>query len=115
MSPSNVWFAFLTFSCYSHKMINRCLEGGAEEFLLKPVQLSDMKKLHPHLLKSLNCSSSTATNNNNNSNNNSNRNNEDNNNSGKSISNSSSNNSKRKAMSPPPERRTKFRGLTLLS
>ncbi|KAJ8625516.1 hypothetical protein MRB53_034046 [Persea americana] len=46
--------------------INRCLEGGAEEFLLKPVQLSDMKKLHPHLLKSLNCSSSTATNNNNN-------------------------------------------------
>ncbi|XXG87199.1 hypothetical protein AAC387_Pa11g1945 [Persea americana] len=95
--------------------INRCLEGGAEEFLLKPVQLSDMKKLHPHLLKSLNCSSSTATNNNNNSNNNSNRNNEDNNNSGKSISNSSSNNSKRKAMSPPPERRTKFRGLTLLS
>ncbi|RWR92832.1 two-component response regulator ORR9 [Cinnamomum micranthum f. kanehirae] len=94
--------------------INRCLEGGAEEFLLKPVQLSDMKKLHPHLLKSLNCSSNT-TNNNNNNNNNSNRNNEDNNNSDNSISNSSSNSSKRKAMSPPPERRTKFRSLTLLS
>ncbi|XXG39335.1 hypothetical protein AAC387_Pa01g0322 [Persea americana] len=37
--------------------ISRCLEGGAEEFLLKPVQLSDMKKLHPHLLKSLNSGS----------------------------------------------------------
>lgn len=98
-------------------MINRCLEGGAEEFILKPVQLSDMKKLHPHLLRSLNSrlshtsssSSSTITANNNNSNNNSNRNNEneDNNNNGNSSS-------KRKAMSPPPEKRAKFRGLTVL-
>lgn len=95
-------------------MINRCLEGGAEEFILKPVQLSDMKKLHPHLLRSLNSrlshtssSSSTITTNNNNSNNNSNRNNEDNNNNGNSSS-------KRKAMSPPPEKRAKFRGLTVL-
>ncbi|ERN00961.1 hypothetical protein AMTRI_Chr04g250380 [Amborella trichopoda] len=32
--------------------ISRCLEGGAEEFLLKPVQLSDMNRLRPHLLKS---------------------------------------------------------------
>ncbi|KAK1317549.1 Two-component response regulator ARR8 [Acorus calamus] len=31
--------------------INRCLEEGAEEFFLKPVQLSDMKRLKPHLLK----------------------------------------------------------------
>ncbi|KAM0947824.1 putative response regulator and transcription factor RR-A-type family [Dioscorea sansibarensis] len=31
--------------------INRCLEEGAEEFFLKPVQLSDMKKLRPHILK----------------------------------------------------------------
>ncbi|XP_043720826.1 two-component response regulator ORR10-like [Telopea speciosissima] len=31
--------------------ISRCLEDGAEEFFLKPVQLSDMKKLRPHLLK----------------------------------------------------------------
>nr|QUV77621.1 two-component response regulator ARR9 [Lilium lancifolium] len=31
--------------------INRCLEEGAEEFILKPVQLSDMKRLRPHLLK----------------------------------------------------------------
>ncbi|CAN1813704.1 Two-component response regulator ARR9 [Linum perenne] len=31
--------------------INRCLEQGAEEFFLKPVQLSDVNKLKPHLLK----------------------------------------------------------------
>ncbi|XP_020595380.1 two-component response regulator ORR9-like, partial [Phalaenopsis equestris] len=31
--------------------ISRCLEEGADEFLLKPVQLSDMKKLRPHILK----------------------------------------------------------------
>ncbi|GLT74548.1 hypothetical protein SLA2020_463360 [Shorea laevis] len=31
--------------------INRCLEDGAEEFFLKPVQLSDVKKLKPHLMK----------------------------------------------------------------
>lgn len=31
--------------------INRCLEEGAEEFFLKPVQLSDVNKLRPHLLK----------------------------------------------------------------
>ncbi|CAL2235120.1 unnamed protein product [Prunus armeniaca] len=33
--------------------ISMCLEGGAEEFLLKPLQLSDLKKLQPYLLKSL--------------------------------------------------------------
>ncbi|XP_057453663.1 two-component response regulator ORR10-like isoform X2 [Lotus japonicus] len=32
--------------------INRCLEEGAEEFFLKPVQLSDVHKLKPHLMKS---------------------------------------------------------------
>ncbi|XP_057435197.1 two-component response regulator ORR10-like [Lotus japonicus] len=32
--------------------INRCLEEGAEEFFLKPVRLSDLNKLKPHLLKS---------------------------------------------------------------
>ncbi|KAJ8450297.1 hypothetical protein Cgig2_004754 [Carnegiea gigantea] len=32
--------------------IHMCLEEGAEEFLLKPVRLSDLKKLHPHILKS---------------------------------------------------------------
>ncbi|XP_031498493.1 two-component response regulator ORR3-like [Nymphaea colorata] len=31
--------------------INRCLEGGAEEFFVKPVQLSDVNRLKPHLLK----------------------------------------------------------------
>ncbi|XP_058079413.1 two-component response regulator ORR9-like [Magnolia sinica] len=31
--------------------ISRCLEEGAEEFFLKPVQLSDMKRLQPHLAK----------------------------------------------------------------
>lgn len=29
----------------------RCLEEGAEEFFLKPVQLSDMNRLRPHLMK----------------------------------------------------------------
>ncbi|KZV16552.1 hypothetical protein F511_11384 [Dorcoceras hygrometricum] len=32
--------------------INKCMEGGAEEFLLKPVTLSDLSKLHSHLLNS---------------------------------------------------------------
>lgn len=32
--------------------INRCLADGAEEFFLKPVQLSDVDKLKPHLLRS---------------------------------------------------------------
>ncbi|KNA10862.1 hypothetical protein SOVF_140430 [Spinacia oleracea] len=32
--------------------INRCLAEGAEEFFLKPVQLSDVDKLKPHLLRS---------------------------------------------------------------
>ncbi|CBI40163.3 hypothetical protein AAG906_019738 [Vitis piasezkii] len=31
--------------------INRCLEEGAEDFFLKPVQLSDVSKLRPHLLR----------------------------------------------------------------
>ncbi|KAK8957577.1 Two-component response regulator ARR8 [Platanthera zijinensis] len=31
--------------------ISRCLENGAEEFLLKPVKLSDMSRLRPHILK----------------------------------------------------------------
>ncbi|PON60054.1 Two-component response regulator [Parasponia andersonii] len=31
--------------------IDRCLEEGAEEFFLKPVQLSDVKRLKPHMLK----------------------------------------------------------------
>ncbi|KAL6498520.1 Two-component response regulator Orr9 [Orobanche hederae] len=32
--------------------INRCLEEGADEFFVKPVRLSDVNKLRPHLMKS---------------------------------------------------------------
>ncbi|XP_057524390.1 two-component response regulator ORR10-like [Amaranthus tricolor] len=31
--------------------ISKCLANGADEFFLKPVQLSDVDKLKPHLLK----------------------------------------------------------------
>ncbi|XP_028761469.1 two-component response regulator ARR9 [Neltuma alba] len=31
--------------------ISRCLEEGAEEFFLKPVRLSDLNRLRPHLMK----------------------------------------------------------------
>ncbi|XP_052183568.1 LOW QUALITY PROTEIN: two-component response regulator ORR9-like [Diospyros lotus] len=31
--------------------ISRCLEEGAEEFFLKPVQMSDVNKLRPHLMR----------------------------------------------------------------
>ncbi|RDX96754.1 Two-component response regulator ARR9 [Mucuna pruriens] len=31
--------------------INRCLEEGAEEFFLKPVRLSDLNRLKPHMKK----------------------------------------------------------------
>ncbi|XP_024952150.2 two-component response regulator ORR9-like isoform X2 [Citrus sinensis] len=34
--------------------VTMCLEEGAEEFLLKPVRLSDLEKLQPRLLKSPN-------------------------------------------------------------
>ncbi|XP_045814974.1 two-component response regulator ARR17-like [Trifolium pratense] len=37
--------------------ISMCLEEGAEEFLLKPLQLSDLQKLQPYFLKSLDNSS----------------------------------------------------------
>ncbi|KAK9056436.1 hypothetical protein SSX86_023797 [Deinandra increscens subsp. villosa] len=32
--------------------ISRCLEEGAEEFFLKPVRLSDVSKLKPHMMRS---------------------------------------------------------------
>uniref|UniRef100_A0A1D1YDI7 Two-component response regulator ARR8 n=1 Tax=Anthurium amnicola TaxID=1678845 RepID=A0A1D1YDI7_9ARAE len=32
-------------------MSRLCLEEGAEEFFLKPVKLSDMEKLIPHIMK----------------------------------------------------------------
>ncbi|KAG6638501.1 two-component response regulator ARR8-like [Carya illinoinensis] len=31
--------------------ISRCLEEGAEEFFLKPVQLADVNRLRPHIMK----------------------------------------------------------------
>ncbi|KAK8642859.1 hypothetical protein V6N13_012187 [Hibiscus sabdariffa] len=33
--------------------ISMCLEGGAEEFMLKPLQLSDLHKIQARILKSL--------------------------------------------------------------
>lgn len=43
--------------------ITKCLEGGAEEFLLKPLQLSDLKNLENYLLKTLDqsCQSDIVT------------------------------------------------------
>nr|ABG35781.1 SRR197 [Striga asiatica] len=35
--------------------INRCLEEGTEEFFLKPVRLSDVNKLRPHMMKAKCC------------------------------------------------------------
>lgn len=80
--------------------VPRCLEEGAEEFLLKPLKLSDMEKLQPYLQKSLDQSCKRIDNNLNDSNNN----------------NKSSNNViKRKAMSPEPaERRPKMQGLAVV-
>ncbi|KAG0472154.1 hypothetical protein HPP92_016700 [Vanilla planifolia] len=40
--------------------INRCLEGGADEFFIKPVQLSDVKRLRPHLCRSKNLESNKS-------------------------------------------------------
>lgn len=93
--------------------IYRCLEGGAEEFLLKPLQLSDLDKLQPYFLKSLDnysCEKESAnscidSDNNDNVINNSNSNKNNN-----SIS-------KRKAMSPEPHQersRSKMKGLAVV-
>ncbi|KAG5250857.1 A-type response regulator [Salix suchowensis] len=84
--------------------IRMCLEEGAEEFLLKPLQLSDVEKLQTHLLKSpekyssiriddssFNTESSSVT-----------------------VSSKSNIASKRKALSPEiEERRPKLKGLAV--
>ncbi|CAL0315486.1 unnamed protein product [Lupinus luteus] len=44
--------------------ISMCLEEGAEEFLLKPLQLSDLKRLQPYFMKSFD-NTSIASNNDN--------------------------------------------------
>ncbi|KAL9682504.1 hypothetical protein QQ045_014303 [Rhodiola kirilowii] len=41
--------------------INMCLKEGAEDFILKPLQLSDMEKLQPLILKSLPHTSSATS------------------------------------------------------
>ncbi|XP_068648039.1 two-component response regulator ORR9-like [Aristolochia californica] len=51
----NVPFVFMSSENESSR-INRCFEGGAEEFLLKPVRISDVKRLHPRLERSPNSS-----------------------------------------------------------
>lgn len=88
--------------------ISMCLEEGAEEFLLKPLQLSDLDKLQPYFLKSLDnsCEKESA-----NSSIDSDNDNVINNNSNNSNSNNNNNNSisKRKAMSPEPHREERSR------
>jgi hypothetical protein len=37
---------------YMNCVLTRCLEEGAEAFFLKPLKLSDLETLEPHLLKS---------------------------------------------------------------
>jgi len=86
----------------------RCLEEGAEEFLLKPLQLSDVEKLQTHLLKSLDKYSSKRIDDNSFNTDSSNI----------TVSNKSNSNnivSKRKALSPEIEdRRPKMKGLAVV-
>ncbi|XP_044474774.1 two-component response regulator ORR9-like [Mangifera indica] len=106
--------------------ISMCLEEGAEEFLLKPLQLLDLEKLQPHLLKSLNMNNQTTitmkasapftemeqlTEGNNNNESKENNNNKESN----SYINSNNSFSKRKALSAePPERRPKMKELAVV-
>ncbi|XP_057727807.1 two-component response regulator ORR9-like [Arachis stenosperma] len=97
--------------------ITMCLEGGAEEFLLKPLQSEDLKKLQPYFLKPLDNNSSEEGESTNSSIDSDNENNLISNNNN--INNNNNNNSisKRKAMSPdePPERsRPKMKGLEVV-
>ncbi|GLT47124.1 hypothetical protein SLA2020_208410 [Shorea laevis] len=106
--------------------VTMCLEGGAEEFLLKPLQLSDVKKIQSFLLKSTDHSYTngggigvTDSDNNNTHSHSSNItndistndvNNTDNTNDDNSSSESNRSYGKRKAMSPEaPERRPKIK------
>ncbi|KAG5148128.1 hypothetical protein JHK82_015009 [Glycine max] len=86
--------------------ISMCLEEGAQEFLLKPLQLSDLDKLQPYFLKSLDnsCEKESA-----NSSIDSNNDNVINNNSNNSNNNNNNNISKRKAMSPEPHQEERSR------
>ncbi|XWS25124.1 hypothetical protein CRYUN_Cryun27aG0043500 [Craigia yunnanensis] len=101
--------------------ITMCLEGGAEEFMLKPLQLSDLDKIQAYLLKSLhhsctNIDKDLIDDDDDHDNNNNNNSNEDDNNNDNGNSNNSNNNfSKRKAItSEATERRPKIKGLTVI-
>ncbi|XVF64544.1 hypothetical protein PTKIN_Ptkin09bG0177200 [Pterospermum kingtungense] len=106
--------------------ISMCLEGGAEEFLLKPLQLSDLDKIRAYLVKSLHHSCTNMDKNHlihNNNHDDDDRdvddNNDKNNNNtnGDDSSNNNNNNfSKRKAAvsSEATERRPKMKGLAVV-
>ncbi|XP_004502490.1 two-component response regulator ARR17-like [Cicer arietinum] len=96
-------------------IVSMCLEEGAEEFLIKPLQLSDLQKLQPYFVKSVenSCDEQESANSSTDSDNDDlmsiSMNNNDNSTNSNSIS-------KRKAMSTePPERsRPKMKGLAVV-
>ncbi|KAI9106928.1 hypothetical protein K1719_015631 [Acacia pycnantha] len=102
--------------------ISMCLEGGAEEFLLKPLKLSDLKKLQPYLVKSKSHENHNSENSNNEDDDNSSSEQESENSDAATDNdcNPNSNNNtcitKRKAMSPQPSDRSrpKFKGLAVV-
>ncbi|KAK4276722.1 hypothetical protein QN277_014839 [Acacia crassicarpa] len=102
--------------------ISMCLEGGAEEFLLKPLKLSDLKKLQPYLVKSKSQENHNNKNGNNEDDNNSSSEQESENSDAATDNdcNPNSNNNtcitKRKAMSTQPSDRSrpKFKGLAVV-
>ncbi|PPD78932.1 hypothetical protein GOBAR_DD24132 [Gossypium barbadense] len=103
--------------------ISMCLEGGAEEFMLKPLQLSDLEKIEAYLLKSLHlsCTNIDKDDDDNNANHNSDNNNDKvvNNDSnidkGNNSTSMNNNFSKRKALSSEDteSRRPKIKGLAV--
>ncbi|XP_021284894.1 two-component response regulator ORR9-like isoform X2 [Herrania umbratica] len=100
--------------------ISMCLEGGAEEFLLKPLQLSDLDKIQAYLVKSLdhsctNIDKDLIGDNNDNDDNSNNNYSEDSNNDNGNSNNSNNNFSKRKAISSEAtERRPKMKGVAVI-
>ncbi|EOY16326.1 Two-component response regulator ARR9 isoform 2 [Theobroma cacao] len=100
--------------------ISMCLEGGAEEFLLKPLQLSDLDKIQAYLVKSLdhsctNMDKDLIGDNNDNDDNSNNNYSEDSNNDNGNSNNSNNNFSKRKAISSEAtERRPKMKGVAVI-
>ncbi|XWS21643.1 hypothetical protein CRYUN_Cryun30bG0071900 [Craigia yunnanensis] len=98
--------------------ISMCLEGGAEEFMLKPLQLSDLDKIQAFLLKSFHHSRTNMGKKDLMDDNNEEDKKDDNNNSKDNGNSNNSNNnfSKRKAISSEAtERRPKIKGLTVVA